>query len=223
MSDDKKYRRRIMTASIVPGLGFWLLGKRKYALTIAGLFLATLVLAIAFDAVTSSMVFIVYVLQFLYLRYELNMRAAMQNFAPAKTQNAIMLDEEDLKDQSRAVRRTNKILYPQLEPDDKLVASLIGQKMKMKFMERQSLEQFAIGVTDTTLIIVGLDIMGKAAYVNRVPLEDIANVEVSRRLLLINVKLTMQDESQIGWRFSRIVSAEVDKLIAKCRRVVLID
>ncbi len=223
MSDDKKYRRRIMTASIVPGLGFWLLGKRKYALTIAGLFLATLVLAIAFDAVTSSMVFIVYVLQFLYLRYELNMRDAMQNFAPAKTQNAIMLDEEDLKDQSRAVRRTNKILYPQLEPDDKLVASLIGQKMKMKFMERQSLEQFAIGVTDTTLIIVGLDIMGKAAYVNRVPLEDIANVEVSRRLLLINVKLTMQDESQIGWRFSRIVSAEVDKLIAKCRRVVLID
>ncbi len=218
--EHKQLRRKLRWASIVPGLGLWLLGHHKYAVYFVILMLASIGLAFYFPTWGFYAVLLIFVLQGSFVGYALHVQDTAKDYQQPKTQDVIFIDGENLEDQPRMIAKVNKILYPQLDADDYLIASLNGVHIPKNKKEPQGQpESFAIGVTDTTLIIVGIDLLGKAAYVNRVPIAEIVDVKLSKKIFMADVTLKRHDGTVLAWTFTYTgkVKYEVDKLVAVCK------
>jgi len=173
-------------ASVIPGLGLWILGKRKHAVITGLVVLGTFFLflfapwEIIYNLSCNAMVFL-WGMQIFYAVYDARMRTKIETgeMDAAKEAEAVDYIPAHIPRKEKIVYKAKEVVRQQLNSGEHLEAAVWSQTMSV-LRGMSSYKQFYVGLLTHHLIFIGLDFMGKPASVKRVSIEQLKEVRVKQ-------------------------------------------
>ncbi len=213
--------------SIIPGLGFVALGQWRRALgsfgVVFGLFVAFLFVPEGFlvDLFFNFAIFswfgqIFWALQTVRLQKR---QAAGEVAVPKESVNSSPLPGLSFREQQ--LHKLNTKVLHQLNPGEQLAGSLVAQTMpslgKLALLGAAAfftMRQFDVGLTQTSLVMIEQDMMGKPAGVRYIPLHQIKLTKYKKGLLVDKLTLEGVEDKPTLFQINRVFRETTGKLIA---------
>jgi len=199
----------ISLASIIPGLGLWLIGKRRHAVVAAGLVVVSVLVFLfsPWETLTSlscNLAGFLWVMQSLYAGYEARLAQAVQsgNIQQAKESTPIVPPPSDLNGFEKVSFKAKEIVRQQLEIGEHVLDAIPASQMSA-LQGVGSYQLYYVGLLQDKLALVSTDFMGKPAGVERIDFSCIQNLTVKHGLLQDNLIISINSKKPITLKVTR--------------------
>lgn len=217
--------------SIVPGLGFFVLGKPRRGFGVIGILFTLLFIFLYtrgdfITQVSFSLFFLVWIGQIILAAQSarlLKRQKAGELTQPREKTKIELPPGLSLKE--RGAYRIRETVRQQLNPNENLHEAVfaqsggsVGTYVLYGALTALKMSQYYVGLTDDSLIMIEQDKFGKHADIKRIPLADIKSSKYKKRLLTDDLTLDFGDKNllklQITSGFRKQTLAMYEKLQA---------
>jgi hypothetical protein len=201
----------ISISSIVPGLGFLLLGQRRRAVQALASVLAAGLVSYGFSRIAPTQPLrelswsVLYITWFVQIFNSLSTARLIQmkgeNPAAAPVETNPVLESKNLSGKERHVEKVKAYVMQQLTPEEHLVNAI---EANLPYWEEKSwgrVENFIhpcyLAITQDSLLVIEVDFEGVPMTVERIPRDHVENVEYKPGLLNDTIILTIRDKGDV--------------------------
>lgn len=216
----------IAVVSIVPGLGFWLIGQRRRAVLAAAVVVVPLIIIFSpWETVaraSRSIAFVAWIAQ-MYIAADTAKLLNQSAREPDKAANKYRPSSQPphgIAKNERVIWSIREIAQQQLKENEQLVAAVMG----IYLLERKKgiIVQFPartryVALTNDHLILIEPDLLGSPLVVERIPRERVRNARFKKGIITDRLQLDLLD-SQIDMKVPYYLREQTQVLVAKSFR-----
>ncbi len=205
---------KISRASIIPGLGLWLLGKRRDAVITAILFLSTVLIFFyspwrslaSFSCVIGMFLWI---MQSTYTKHEIRLVQALKsgNLRQAK-ENTPIVSPSKLSHGEKLAFKAKEIVRQQVEINEYVFEAILAVQTSDTYYA------YYVGLLEDNFVFIYTDFVGKPAGIERVVFSSIQDLTLEYGLLTDTLIMFMENKEPIPFKVSRWLRSHTDKLIS---------
>jgi hypothetical protein len=206
----------ISIASIIPGLGLWLIGKRRHAIIAFLLVLGSIFVFIfsPWETLTSlscNVTVFLWAMQSLYAGYEAKLAQAVKsgNVQQAKEGMPITPPPSDLSRFEKEAFKAKEIVRQQLDMGEHVLDAIPAFQMSA-LQGAGSYRLYYLGLLQDKLAFVNTDFMGKPAGTERIDFSSIQSITVKHGLLQDNLIISINPKKLIKLRVTRWLRIHTD-------------
>jgi hypothetical protein len=207
---NKKSPFIIGIASIIPGLGFWILGKKRLAGTAAVVVIGAYVIYVAAPweflyALSCNVAIIGWFLQIVYAVYEAQAikKVTSGEMEAARPSERKIEIPADIPRREKLPYKAKEIIREQLDPGEIIQDAIMV--FTMSYMRgASSMKQYYLGLLSDQLMLVGTDLFGKPVSVKRIPFYKIDQAKFKKGLINDQIILSVAGEKKIRLNINRI-------------------
>lgn len=219
--------------SIIPGLGFFVLGKPRRGLGVLGILFVLLILFLF----TSGNFITQLSFQFAILVYIGQIYLAAQSARMIKRQQAgeLTMPREKTKIEpppglslkERGNYKMRETVRQQLNPGEELLEAVVAQS---KFptgsfvlfgpIAMLSMQQYYVGLTEDTLVMIEQDTFGKHVDIKRLPLADIKSSKFNKRMLYDDIVLDFGDKNVLKLQVTSGLRTQTQAMFEKLQSLI---
>ena len=215
--------------SIVPGLGFFVLGKPRRGFWVIGILFSLLFIFLFtrsefITSISFSLILIVWIGQIILASQSarlLKRQQAGEVAQPREKEKIVTPPGLSLKE--KGVYRIRETVRQQLNPGENLLEALVAQSgasvgayALFGAFAVFKMRQYYVGLTEESLILIEQDNFGNHADIKRIPLEDIKSSKLNKRILYDDLMLDLGDKKlfklQITTGMRRLTMSIYEKL-----------
>ncbi len=212
----------ISIASIIPGLGLWLLGERRQAINAAILVLGSLFVALLSPwetiSIVSQFIFIIlWILQGVHACYDARLQKLIKKGAIqlARTDTHFPPYPRGMSRWEKAALRAKKIIGQQLTSSEYVKEAVFANQTSF-FRGVCSYQNFYVGLSKDELIVVNTFFHGKPAGVVRIRLDSVIKLKIKHGLLYDHLHLSLDEKGKgYNFRITRGQRKHTNKLVAE--------
>lgn len=215
--------------SIIPGLGFFVLGKPRRGFWVIGIFLTLLFifLFIPGDFITQvsfQFILLVWIGQIVLAAQSARLEKRQQVGDVTKPrEKEKIVPPPGLSLKERGDYKIRETVRQQLNPGENLLEAVfaqsgggVGTYALYGALSALKMRQYYVGLTELSIIMIEQDNFGKHADIKRIPLSDIKSAKLNKRMLYDDLILDLGDKNllklQITSGFRRLTTSFYDKL-----------
>jgi hypothetical protein len=209
----------ISIASIIPGLGLWLIGKRRHAAIAAVLVFGFLFLFLfsPWETLTSlscNIMLFVWAMQSFYAGYEARVAQAIKSGTLQTTKESMPITPppSDLNRFEKASFKAKEYVRQQLEVGELILDAIPASQMSAT-QGISSYQLYYVGLLENTFAIVSTDFMGKPAGIERIKFASIQNVTVKHGFLQDNLTMASDSKKKLVLKVPRGLRAHTDNFV----------
>ena len=205
---------KISRASIIPGLGLWLLGKRRDAVITATLFLSTVLIffyspwrSLASFSFVIGM--FIWTIQITYTKHEIGLMQALKsgNLQQAK-ESVSIVSPSKLSRGEKLAFKAKEIVRQQVEINEDVLEAILAVQASSTYYV------YYIGLLAGNFIFVYTDFLGKPAGVERVGFSSIQDLTVEYGLLTDTLIMFIDGKNPIPFKVNRGLRSHTEKFIS---------
>ena len=180
----------ISLVSIFPGLGLWLLGKRRHAVVAASLVFGSLFVFLAAPwawvmNVSCDVAVFLWAIQIFYAGYEANLKRKIAIGAAQEARQDAFLPSSpppSVKGIEKLAFKAKEIVRHQLGIGEPLLDAVPATQMSI-LKGAHSYRLYYIGLLRDGIVVVDTDFFGKPAALQRIKFSSISSIEIKQGLL----------------------------------------
>lgn len=214
---NKKSPLIIGAASIIPGLGFWILGKKRLAVTAAVVVIGAYIIYVLAPwefvyALSCNLAIIGWGLQIVYAVYEARIikKVTSGEMEAARPSERKIDIPSDIPRREKLPYKAKEIIREQLDPGETIQDAVMVYTMSY-LRGASSMKQFYLGLLSDQLILVGTDLFGKPASVKRIPLHKIEQAKFKKGLINDQIILSVAGEKKTRLNVHRIQRSHTER------------
>jgi hypothetical protein len=213
----------VQLASLVPGLGFWLLGKWKEAIITELVVLISALFFFQSASSTASQVgfftgVFTWVVSANIANYEARIlkKIKTENYQKARDVKNLPAPTTNIKRSERYAYKWEQMLKRQLDPGEHLVEFISATQRS--FLGRMTTTGFyRLVLLENSLMFVILSIFNKPEIFRKVPFGKIESVEYKHGLVSDTLKICLQSEKAIKLQVARTERERADMIVDRIR------
>jgi len=202
-------------ASVIPGLGLWLLGKRKQAI-ITVLLMFSLIFLFLFSpweilyTISCNTAVFLWGAQIAYAIYEARLQDKIATGKAIAAKETVPVDyiPAHIPRREKIVYKAKEMLRQQINAGEYLEAGIFAQSMSV-WGGISTYKQYYIGLLSDRLIFAGLDFIGKPANIQYIAFDDIKNLRIKQGWLTDNFILSLKNQETIKLKVPRNFRKEI--------------
>jgi hypothetical protein len=214
---NKKSPLIIGIASILPGLGFWILGKKRLAVTAAVVVIGAYVIY-AFApwefvyAFSCNIAIIGWFLQIVYAVYEARTISKVESgkMEAARPSERKIEIPSDIPAREKLPYKAKEIIREQLDPGEMIQDAVLAYTMSA-LGGASSMDQYYLGLLSDQIILVGTDLFGKPVSVKRIPFFKIENAKFKKGLINDQIILSVVGEKKTRLNVHRVQRSHTER------------
>jgi hypothetical protein len=202
--------------SIIPGLGFFVLGQPRRGFSVIGIILGLMIVLLFIPVIfliqlSLYTLIVVWVGQIYYAVQTANVYKRQKSgdlIAPREIMPIGSLPS-DLSANERLAYKTNEIVRQQLNPGERLVTSIFakttptyGSHMLLGIYSFFTIKYFHVGLTENSLLLIEQDFFGKPMDIKRISKTTIKSCKFSKGLTIDQLKLEIVDKKPLNLTIS---------------------
>ena len=207
---NKKSPLIVGLASILPGLGFWILGKKRLAVTSAVVVIGAFLVYIAapWESVYSfscNVAILGWFLQGVYAVYEARTISKVESgeMEAARSSEAKIEIPSDIPRRERLAYKAQEVIRGQLDPGERIQDAVMVYTSSY-LGGASSMSQYYLGLLSDQIILIGTDLFGKPASVKRIPFYQIEQAKFKKGLINDQIILSVAGEKKTRMNVHRI-------------------
>jgi hypothetical protein len=209
----------ISLASIIPGLGLWLIGKHRHAIIAAALVIGSLLVFIlspwpSLTGLSFNIALILWIMQGIYAGYEARLVKAIKsgNLQQAKEGIPIVSPPSDINRFEKEAFKAKEIVRQQIEIGETILDAIPAYYMSV-LKGAGSYRLYYIGLLKNILAIIDTDFMGKPASIERIKIITIENITIKHGLLTDDLSIFIDPKRTFKVRVTRRLRVHTDNIV----------
>ena len=210
----------ILLASIIPGLGLWILGKRRHS-TIAALLVFGSFFVFLFTpsetlvGISCNIAGFLWIMQMFYAGYEarLKHKISIGIAQGAKKHSLPSSPPPNIKGNEKAAFKAKEIVRQQLDTGEHILDAIPVTQMSV-LKGAGSYRLYYIGILQDKIILIDTDFLGKPATLQQLDFSSVLNIKVKHGLLSDNLIIIDNSKNSIKLKVTRWLRAHTDNFEA---------
>jgi hypothetical protein len=199
----------VQIASIIPGLGLWIVGKRREAVIVALLFSACVVFFLfsPWDTISQLAFFagiMLWAVQIGVAYYEAMIlkKIAKENYQRAREVGTIGAPPPHLNRTEKMDHKWSEMLSRQLQPGERLLTHIYGRQVGL-FQTWSSTSFYRVALLEDKIMLMILSIFNKPAIFRKIAFDGIETLELQKGLVSDTLKIKVKGEKLLRLQVTR--------------------